>query len=136
MNQNEKPQLTFWEHAKLVFQKSGKVFSAIGRVFYKIGRFFFLIRKILLAIPVVLGALYVAEYVKERLPDQVGLLIQESGAYTYVIEQSTAINGCLAVTAACLVLMFISRRTIYPWLISIFSLILPLMLLLTNIFPA
>ena len=95
-----------------------------------------MIRKILLAVPVVLGALYIADYVRDRLPEQVGLLIQESGAYTYVIAQETAINGCLLITAGCLVLMFISRRTVYPWLISIFSLILPVILLLTNIFPA
>lgn len=119
-----------------VFEKMSEIFATIGNVLRKIGRFFFLIRKLLLAIPVVVGALYMAQYAKEHLPAQVGLLIQESGAYTYVIDQSVAITGCLAVTAACLLLMFCSRRTIYPWLISIFSLILPLVLLLTNIFPA
>ncbi len=119
-----------------VLEKMGEIFGVIGGILRKIGRFIFLIRKLLLAIPVVVGALSMAQYAKEHLPAQVGLLIQESGAYTYVIDQSVAITGCLAVTAACLLLMFCSRRTIYPWLISIFSLILPLVLLLTNIFPA
>ena len=136
MKQNESAWQIFWAKAQVVFAKIGKVFSVIGMVFRKIGRFIFLIRKLLLAIPVVLGLFYVVGYVKERLPSQVGLLIQESGAYTYVVEQGTAINFCVVVTAACLLLMFISRRTVYPWLISIFSLILPIMLLLTNIFPA
>ena len=42
---------------------------------------------------------------------------------------------CLAVTALCLLMMFISRRTIYPWLISIFSLVLPILLIVTNMLP-
>ena len=118
-----------------VLQKIKEIFAFIGMILRKIGRFFFLIRKPLMAIPVVLGALYLAGYIKERLPAQVGLLIQETGAYTYVIDQDVAITGCLAVTAACLLMMFLSRRTIYPWLISIFSLVLPLLILITNIFP-
>ena len=126
----------YWDKAQPFLQKTGAVFSAIGRAFRKTGRFIFLIRKLLLAVPVVLGAFYVVQYTKERLPSQVGLLIQESGAYTYVIDQDVAITGCIAVTAACMLMMFLSRRTVYPWLISLFSLVLPLLLLLTNIFPA
>ena len=42
----------------------------------------------------------------------------------------------IAAIALCLLMMLISRRTIYPWLISLFSLILPFALLITNIFPA
>ena len=136
MKKNENVWQDIWEKIKIVFAAIGKVFSVIGMVFRKIGRFIFLIRKLLLAVPVVLGLVYVIGYVKERLPSQVGLLIQESGAYTYIVEQGTALNFCVVVTAVCLLLMFISRRTVYPWLISIFSLILPVALLLTNIFPA
>jgi hypothetical protein len=32
--------------------------------------------------------------------------------------------------------MFVSRKTLYPWLISIFSLIIPVLLLITNMYPA
>ena len=39
-------------------------------------------------------------------------------------------------TALCLLMMFLSRKTIYPWIISIFSLVLPFLLIVTNIFPA
>ena len=41
-----------------------------------------------------------------------------------------------ALTAVCLLLMFISKKVLYPWLISIFSLVLPILILITNIFPA
>jgi hypothetical protein len=43
--------------------------------------------------------------------------------------------GPLGVTAACLLLMFCSRRTLYPWLISIMSLLLPMLILLLNNYP-
>ena len=42
----------------------------------------------------------------------------------------------VAVTALCLLLMMCSRKTIYPWLISLFSLVLPLVLMLGAVFPA
>jgi len=40
------------------------------------------------------------------------------------------------VTAACLVLMFTSRKALYPWAVSIFTLILPVLLLISNLYPA
>ena len=143
MNKKENPLRTFWEKLKPAFKMIGEIFAVIGTVLAAIGRFFgkvgkviYWFRKILLSIPVVVGALHMVRYVQERLPEKVGLLIQESGAYTYVLSRDTAMNGCLVITAACLLLMFISRRTVYPWLISLFSLILPMALLITNIFPA
>ena len=143
MDKKEKPSGNFWESLKPFFRKVGEVFAVIGAVFAAIGRFFgkvgkviYWLRKIFLSIPVVVGARHTVQYVQERLPEKVGLLIQESGAYTYVLARDTAMNGCLAITALCLLMMLISRRTIYPWLISLFSLILPFALLITNIFPA
>ena len=42
----------------------------------------------------------------------------------------------LVITAVCLLLMFVSRRILTPWLVSMFSLALPVIILLLNIFPA
>jgi len=33
-------------------------------------------------------------------------------------------------------LMVCSRRALYPWLISAFTLILPVLILITNVFPS
>jgi len=33
-------------------------------------------------------------------------------------------------------MMWLSRRTIYPWIISIFTLVLPILIWITNVFPA
>ena len=70
------------------------------------------------------------------LPAQVGIDLQASGEYAQMISKSVAVMGPLALTAVCLLLMFTSRKVLYPWLISIFSLVLPLLILITNIFPA
>ena len=48
---------------------------------------------------------------------------------------TTAIAYTSAITIGCLVLMLFSRKTIYPWLISLFSLLLPVLLIITNTFP-
>jgi hypothetical protein len=42
----------------------------------------------------------------------------------------------MVITVGCLVMMFFSRKTIYPWIISLMSLLLPLLLIVTNTFPA
>ena len=42
----------------------------------------------------------------------------------------------IAVTFGCLALMMFSRKAMYAWAISIFSLALPLLILISNIYPA
>ena len=42
----------------------------------------------------------------------------------------------LAAAAACLLLMFCSRKAMYPWAISIFTLALPVLLLVSNVYPS
>ena len=116
--------------------KAGEVVGKIWNVVKLIGLWIIRLRKIFLAIPVVFYALKLAFYCAEHLPEQVGLRLQASGEFAQVISRSTAITGCLGITGCCLLLMFCSRRALYPWLISVFSLVMPLMLILTNQYPA
>lgn len=109
--------------------KALEVITVIGRVIYRL-------RKVFLSIPVIYYALKLAAYNMENLPEQVGWNLQSNGEYAQMIAREAAVMGPLAVTAACLVLMFFSRKSVYPWLISIFSLVLPLLLLFTNNYPA
>ena len=118
------------------WEKTKAVLGTIGKVFAKIGEYIFMFRSVLMAAPVVYAAMRIAMYAQEKLPEQVGINLTESGEYALMVSRNTAIMGSLAVTAACLLMMFISRRTIYPWIISIFSLVLPILLIVTNIFPA
>lgn len=105
-----------------------EVIAVIGRVIYRL-------RKVFLTIPVAYYALKLAAYNMENLPEQVGINLQSNGEYAQLIAREAAVMGPLAVTAACLVLMFFSRKSVYPWIISIFTLVLPLLILFTNLYP-
>ena len=53
-----------------------------------------------------------------------------------MIDRGTAVVVPMAVTFGCLALMMFSRKAMYAWAISIFSLALPLLVLISNIYPA
>ena len=124
--------------------------ASVGAVFEKIGegviwffsnldivwRYVLKFRKLILALPVVIGAAWMAVYSSGKLPEYVGINLQETGEFAYIVSREVAVLGPLAVTAFSLLLMFCSRRTLYPWLISLFTLVLPLVLILTNMYPA
>ena len=129
MEQNKKS-------AKTVWQSVCHVFGVIKKVIYNIGLWIFRLRRFWMAAPVVYVAIQLAMYSNEHLPEYVGINLQETGEFAEVITREMAVKGPLAVTAACLLLMFFSRKALYPWLISVFSLVLPLLLLFTNVFPA
>lgn len=99
-------------------------------------RYIYLFRTVILAIPVAIGAIILAIRNASILPDNVGINLQTDGSYTMVVPKMVAIMGPLAVTALCVLLMLCSKRTLYPWLISLFSLALPIIILLTNVYPA
>lgn len=100
------------------------------------GTVLFRLRKIVMAVPVVLAALRLAAYNRANLPEQVGINLQSSGAFAQIIPRDLAVMGPLGLTIACLLLMFCSRKAMYPWAISIFTLALPLLILFTNLYPA
>ena len=119
----------FWQKSEPFRTKTGKVLKGIGRWIY-------ILRGLLLAIPVAVAAILMAIESNKVLPDRVGLLIQSTGSYQWMVDKETAILVPLIVTAACLLMMFCSRKVVYPWLISIFSLVLPVLIYITNVFPA
>lgn len=120
----------------LWMDKTLTVLGKIGRVLASIGRWIFRLRGAFMAIPVVLVALHLATKNMARLPEEVGINLLANGQYEYLISRGLAVMAPLVVTGVCLVMMFLSRRTIYPWIISIFSLILPWLIWITNVFPA
>lgn len=93
------------------------------------------LRSVVLAIPVGVAAVFMAIHNEVNLPAKVGIDLQTSGEYAQLISREVAVFVPLAMTAVCLLLMFFSKKVMYPWLISVFSLALPLLLLITNIFP-
>ena len=101
-----------------------------------IGLVLFRLRKLVLAVPVVYMAMKLARYNLEHLPEEVGINIQSTGEFAQMVARDTAVMGPLGLTAACLLLMFCSRKAMYPWAISVFTLVLPILILVTNLYPA
>lgn len=126
----------FYQKVKPSLDKVGAVCHKIGEICGLITDWIIKLRKVILTIPVVIGAIYLAVMNSKSLPETVGINLLENGEYAYLVSRSVAVFGPLAVTALCLLLMICSRKTVYPWLISVFSLVLPLLILLTNNFPA
>lgn len=111
------------------------VIGKVNRVINLIGLWLFRLRKFVLAAPVVYYALKLAEYNRTHLPEQVGINLQSTGEFAQYISRNMAVMGPLALTGGCLVLMFCSRKAMYSWAISVFTLALPLLLLLSNAYP-
>ena len=109
-------------------EKTMAVLKVIGKWIYRL--------RGLMAIPVAVAALYLAVQNMARLPEEVGINLLANGQYEYLVSRGLAVLVPLVVTGVCLVMMFLSRRTIYPWIISIFSLVLPWLIWFTNVFPA
>lgn len=117
-------------------EKRRKGWEKVKRVFQIIGKVLYHSRKVFLTVPVVLAALKIYEIAKERLPENVGVFLQDDGVFKYMFPMNKALMYCFAATGICLLMMYCSRKTIYPWVISLFTLVLPLLLIITNMYPA
>ena len=94
------------------------------------------LRKLVMAMAVAYVALRMAAYNMSHLPEQVGVNLQTTGEFAMQISRYAAVIGPLGITAGCLVMMFFSRKAMYTWAISIFTLALPVLLLVSNMYPA
>lgn len=115
-----------WAKVQPTYQKIEEVITVLVRCVYRLRKFF-------LAAPVVYYALKIAGQNMERLPEVVGFNLQTNGEFAAMVSRNYAVYGPLGVTAFCLVLMFSSRKTLFPWIISIFTLVLPYLIYYTNL---
>lgn len=125
----KKSKEQIWADVRSGYQTTCQVLDRVWYVLYRS-------RKLLLSIPVICLAVYLARRSQSLLPENVGVWLLEDGSFKYMISQEMAIYGPLALTGGCLVMMYCSRRTLYPWLISLFTLVVPVLILLINVFPA
>ena len=129
-----------WDQARGAFrsglQTCGSVYAKIKYVIGVIVKVLYHLRKVVMAAPVVYYALKFAAYNGEHLPKEVGVNLQSTGEFAMTISREMAVMGPLVLTGACLVMMFFSRKAMYPWAVSIFTLALPLILLISNLYPA
>ena len=123
-----------FQKVKDIWARVSHVFDVIEEVITVIVRCIFKLRKIFMAIPVVYLAVQIASQNMERLPEAVGLNIQSTGEFAVMVTREYAVYGPLGLTAFCLLLMFCSRKTLFPWVISIFTLVLPYLIYFTNLY--
>ena len=111
---------------------AGSVLRRTGNVMGTVFSWMYRLRKILMAIPVLAVAIYLAVYNSIHLPEEVGLELLSNGQFRQMASRELAVFAPLGVTAVSLLLMLCSRRALHPWIISIFTLILPVLILLLN----
>ena len=124
----------FVEKFKDIWGKVYQIYKKVEEVISIIYRCIFKLRKIFMAAPVVYLAIRIAIENMQRLPEAVGINMQSNGEFALMVTRNYAVYGPLGITAFCLILMFFSRKTVYPWVISIFSLVLPYLLYFTNLY--
>lgn len=115
-------------------RKALTIFAAIGRGIKVSLKWLWKLRKIFMAAPVVWAAIKFAMENMDRLPEKVGLDIQSTGEFAQMISREEAVYWPLGITAFCLVLMFCSKKPVLPWVISIFTLILPWLIWILNFY--
>ena len=112
--------------------KTFAVLAAIGLGIKFVIKWICKLYKVFLAAPVVWYAIRFARENMERLPEEVGLDIQSTGEFARMISRQEAVYWPLGITLFCLVLMFVSKKPILPWVISIFTLVLPWLIWILN----
>ena len=119
-------------------EKNGflKFYDSFKRVVGIIVSWIYRLRKLVLAAPVVYYALRFAGYNAAHLPESVGLNLLSTGEFAFHISRYMAVVGPLALTGGCLAMMFLSRKAMYAWAVSMFTLALPVLLLISNVYPA
>jgi hypothetical protein len=85
--------------------------------------------------PVIIGAIILACINLNNLPARVGLDLLSSGEFAKTVSRGTAVLLPLGITGLCVLLTLSSRKPLYPWLISLFSLALPVLIYVINMYP-
>lgn len=109
-------------------------FKEAAGVTGKILAFLYRMRKVFLAVPLLAAAVYEAAKNYAALPAQVGFQLTEAGTFARMYPKEVAVWAPFGLTFLCIVLMFLSRKCVYPWLIGLLSLAIPVLLLFMNQF--
>ncbi len=116
-------------------KNTAKVFRKIGRFFRIAWSYLYRLRTVFMAVPVGVAAILLALQNLGRLPDSVGIWLLTNGEFYMLVPKELAVVAPVAVTALCILLVLCSKKALYPWLISIFTLVLPLLIYYTNAYP-
>lgn len=117
-------------------KKCGEVVRKVGKVLKTIWAYVYKLRGLLLAIPVIFGAVVLACLNWRLLPAEVGINLLSNGEFSMMVSRGTAVFVPLGITGFSIVLTLGSRKTLYPWMISLFTLVLPVLIYVTNMYPS
>ena len=90
------------------------------------------LRSLVLSIPVFVCAAALAIRNAKLLPAELNIVT--TGENLLTVTRGIAVLLPLAVTCVCIVLMLCSKKMLYPWLVSVLSLVLPVVIYLASIF--
>lgn len=110
------------------WEKTWSVLKLIGRYVYNF-------RALIISIPVVVIAIILACRNMAQLPDSVGINLLANGDYSFMVPKIVAVLTPVVITAFCTLLTMCSKRMLYPWIVSIFTLVLPILIWITNVYP-
>ncbi len=135
------------DQVRPVWNATKKAFSVVGNIFAVIWKVIYSLRGILISAPVAAAALLIASWAQQNLPEVVqithvvidrdaenalfGLFVMTSD----LITRDVAIFVPLVLTGFCLLMTVLSKKVLYPWLISIFTLCLPIVMWALNTYP-
>ena len=113
-----------WNNSSTARGKIVAFFSATGKWTYKL-------RAVVLAIPIIVISIILAVSNMATLPAAIAIGVPNfvGGMLVFqevMISKVLAVFVPLLVTAFCLLMMFLSKRISFPFLVSVFSLILPI----------
>ena len=146
MDRLEEKWVDFKNKPRPGLDKTGKTLKKFGGSMATLGRYLYKLRGFLLSIPVAAAAIVLSIIAKGRLPETVEVVLPQVNAQspdaifgflTYTTEhisRGIATTAPLVLTIACLLLTISSKRMLYPWMISLLTLAIPLFLILTNVY--
>lgn len=125
----------FREKTAPFLEKMKKFFKQVDDVLTVIWKYLTAFKKIWISIPIAVAAIMLAINNLAKLPAVVGLNLQINGTFGLQTTRGIAVICPLFVTLICILLVFISRRTLTPWFAGLVSLLIPVAILLINTFP-
>jgi hypothetical protein len=106
-----------------------------GNVLKIIGRYIVKLWPVIISVPVAVAAIILAIQNAGRLPDPVGVNLLSSGDFGLLMPKLVVVLVPLLLTGICIVMTIFSKRTLFPWLVSVFTLVLPILIWITNMYP-
>lgn len=137
----------FTEKAAPVLRPVASGLRSFGHSASVVWSYIYKLRAVFLAVPVATVAAVEAVINMGRLPAVVEYttLAIEKGAQDALfgsvvlsvqqVSREIAVFGPLLLTVVCTLLVLCSKRTLYPWIISVFTLCVPILIYYLNVYP-